>query len=260
MENLEKNLYELIQLDEEIQNYFNREDKENSEDLVTQFSNAEKFSEIKLKVKAEFTRNSTIIISDRKARELLNKINSNTKFFAETILEVLNTVSDEKINFDDITKTEDIDELISDEFYSWYTPYCYIRGLVEIGVLISGVSTPVELDSFVDEARKCYTFKQYNAVYSLCRTILETAMRDIGVRKGNIIPPENDIDFYNEYPPRKLINHVSTGGLNKKIHNLYTELSSLIHGYKMIKPSNAKNTLKETLLIVQELYNKNIKE
>ncbi len=115
------------------------------------------------------------------------------------------------------------------------------------------------LHKIVDTTQS-YAFQNFNAVYSLCRTILETAMRDVGIRIGEIQTLKDDREFYKEYPPRKLINTVSSGRLRDKIHDLYSELSSLIHGYKTVTEETAKNALKETLMITQELYDKNVKK
>ena len=88
----------------------------------------------------------------------------------------------------------DIEKLGSDLFYSWFCDYEYIQGLYEIGALtLSCGDVPKNLSRFVDEARHCYTFQQYNAVFSLCRTILEVCIKDIATTckilpkdKGNI--------------------------------------------------------------------------
>jgi len=36
---------------------------------------------------------------------------------------------------------------------------------------------PKNIESYISEARYCYAFERYNAVYSLCRTILDVSIK-----------------------------------------------------------------------------------
>ena len=124
-----------------------------------------------------------------------------------------------------------------------------------------GTAVPKILMKFVDEARSCFAFQQYNALCSLCRTILEVAVRDICKRKqfikennDNVIPFDN----YNKDNISQLINKISWGELRKKIKDIYyNKTSFLIHGHKTIKRKEAKELFRETIMVVQYLYSKN---
>ncbi len=88
--------------------------------------------------------------------------------------------------------------------------------------------------------------------------MLETAMCDICIRMGQIKKPrKNSRKFFKDYPPRKMINWVSTKRLRDDIHDFYTALSSLIHGYKTIKKTESIETLKKTIGIIQKIYDDN---
>jgi len=219
------------------------------------FDETAKFIHLKRRIKSGFAKKSAIIIEDFKTRELLQKISNDEQFIADIIIQSFEEMTGEEF---DVYKLDwdELENIVSDELYSWFGPYEYIERLIEIGTLIIGLSIPKSLSYFISEARQSYAFQNFNAVYSLCRTILETSMRDVCIRMGKIQRPKDDKEFYKEYPPRKLINTVSRGSLRGKIHSLYGELSSLIHGYKTVNEETAKHALQETLIITQELYNK----
>ncbi|MBN1568341.1 MAG: hypothetical protein JXA73_10885 [Acidobacteria bacterium] len=224
------------------------------------------FLKLKEQIKTEFVSVSTITIRDKKQRHLLERINANEEFLADKFAKSVEGLTGNKLHLESLNpKDADfnnlnealLDEIASNELYSWWGPYDYVWGLVDIGILIVGASIPTNLRKFLNEARNCYAFKQYNAVYSLCRTILEASMRDVGIRNGTIKPIKDARDFYKEYPPRKLINSTTFGKVNGKVHDFYTEMSSVIHGRKTVNAEKAKTALKETISIVQILY-KNI--
>jgi hypothetical protein len=109
-------------------------------------------------------------IENLDARLIIAKINSGEPFSVEKAMSGSELKEFLKGELDE----NDIENLGSDLFYSWFSHYEYIEGLYEIGSLtLSCGKVPANLSKFVDEARHCYTFQQYNAVFSLCRTILE---------------------------------------------------------------------------------------
>ncbi|MCK5739276.1 hypothetical protein KAH55_08845, partial [bacterium] len=137
--------------------------------------------------------------------------------------------------------------------YPWFGPTEYIERLIEIGILILDIDIPTELNFILQETRQCYAFEQHIAVYSLCRTFLESAMRDIGLKTGDIKP--------NRKPRsgKKLINLISKNDTNLKmeIEDLYGRLSDIAHGAQLSDLNGAKKTFRKTTLVVQKLYEKN---
>ena len=182
--------------------------------------------------------------------------NRPTSLKIEKYINVLENSFSLPFNFDELNEDE-IDNLGSEYFYSWFSHYEYIKSLYEIEVLIVDIEIPDNLKRFVNEIRKCYAFQQYNAANSLCRTILEITMRDVGIRIGEIHwPKDGDTkNFYKKYPPNIIREKVSNGNdkLKKRIEVLYYELSSHIHGYK----NNVNISIKETLLVIQDIYDYN---
>ncbi len=253
-------LDELIESDSKIQQAYKRilnSGENNPKDLKHIFIISGDFVIAKRDFRKEFAYFDTISLLDKSERTFLKRIVNNEDFLGDKIYQSLYSMNEEKydLNNYDLFELEDIVE----DLYSWFGPYGYAEDLIEIGVLISPIDIPSSVRSYVSEARRCYAFQSNNAVYALCRTILETAMRDIGARVGKIKQTGSDRDFYKEYPPRRLINSTSYGALRFKLHDIYSELSSLIHGYKTIDRKTAAKTLKETLELVQELYEKNEK-
>lgn len=157
---------------------------------------------------------------------------------------------------------QDIEDLGSDLFYSWFSHQEYLQGLYEIGALtLSCGSIPENLSRFVDEARSCYAFQQFNAVFSLCRTILEICIKDIATACG-ILP----VDLHNvrhiasRLPDLyDLINQLcyqfpAFSRIQDQLHGVRRRTNSIIHGNRLVKRDEAKNTLKETLSVIHELY------
>ncbi|OGW50488.1 MAG: hypothetical protein A2Z50_01330 [Nitrospirae bacterium RBG_19FT_COMBO_42_15] len=202
---------------------------------------------------------SVVEITDKKAQGIIRKISSKWVFEVDKIIRSLEVHTGKELNIDELGEKE-IDDLGSDLFYSWFSHYEYVKGLYEIGSLIVGISVPSALKEFVSEARTCFAFQQYNAVYSLCRTILEVGIRDICKRKGIIKTNKDNVINIEEYQDNisQLINKISTGALRKKIkHIYYHKTSFLIHGHKTTTSKEAKEMLQETLEIVQNVYSYN---
>jgi len=261
MENLKEKLSELIVLDFKINSEYKRITK-NPHGSIKDFQNLFKLSAEFVSLKREFRKDislsTTITLPDDSERKFLNKLVDNKDFLGNIILKTIYEINKEENDLDKYDISE-LDEISEDLFSSYVQSYEYAEALIKIGVLISPIAIPFSVQNFVDEARQCYAFYRHNAVYSLCRTIIEAAMRDIGVKIGKIDQSVSDHDFYKEYPPRKLMNATSYGALKVKLHSIYSELSSLIHGYNTIDSKTARKTLKATLQLVQELYEKNEK-
>ena len=199
-------------------------------------------------------------IDNKEAQEMMNRIVAEHVFEADKIISDLEGITGEKFNVNELDP-EETDQLESGLFYSWFSGYEYVNALYEIGALILGVSVPRILVDFVSEARSCFAFQQYNALYSLCRTIIEVAVRDICKRKGFIEENEGNVIFFEQYQRdniSQLINNISKGGLKRTIKDIYyNKTSFLIHGHKTTKRIESKELFRETMSAVQELYSQN---
>jgi len=214
---------------------------------------------LKNKLNTEFVKSSTLILDDENAIGLLTKINSGKLLFADLIIRSFEEVTGKQLELNKLDWQE-LNALASDHLYSWFGPTEYIERLIEIGSLVLNISIPKELDSIVNQARQCYAFEQYIAVYLLCRTILESAMRDICLRIGKIEKIEDTKIFYEKYRPKDLIKFVSNcdSELKGRVEKLYHErLSAIVHGLKLSDSDGAQYAFRETIMMVQELYQKN---
>jgi len=212
----------------------------------------QKYIEIKKKIKTALIDNPVVKIHDRAAQDVLNKLYQDD-FPADKIIKIFESQSQESVRLDGLDEAE-IEELGSDLFYSWYSHYEYIEALFDIGSLIVGISIPESLTSYVFEVRSCYAFQQYNAVYGLCRTILETAVRHACERKGLIKKSGGKVIDFESYKPSELINKAATGKLREKLKSIYSNTSTMLHGRKTINSEDAKTMFRNTLQAVQDLY------
>src|SRR5690606_24403605 len=103
--------------------------------------------------------------------------------------------------------------------------------------------------------------QQYNAVFALCRTIIEIAIKDIAIAR-HILPQDHE----------NIVHIISRGGkslaqlitevtmtpelshLKDRLHKLRISTNSIVHGSASVTKSEALDTLKLTLHSVHELY------
>ena len=131
----------------------------------------------------------------------------------------------------------------------------FTREYINISSLILSIKVPDILKQFVQEAKYCYAFEQYLAVYSLCRTILESSIRDMCIKKGKIKRDTNNVIDLKKYRIYEdMINKVLDGNLRETIIDIYGKTSFLIHGHKTIGRSEALEMFNKTIRTVQDFY------
>ncbi len=251
-------LLKLQALDNALKTHFDVLSKKQELNWDTFWHRAGEIIQLKTKIKARFAKSSTFIFDDDEsnAKVILQKINSGKLFFADLAVQSLETTTGERLDLNSLDG-EELDNLASDELYSWFDPSDYIERLIEIGALVIDIYIPRELEFLIQETSRCYAFEQYIAVYSLCRTILDSSMRDICLRIGEIKKIENTEKFYKKHPPADLIRRLSKDNtdLKKRIKDLYYDrLSPIVHGLKVSDSNGVQSAFKETILMVQELY------
>ena len=211
------------------------------------------YVEIKKRVKTKLLDTDTPKIHDKEALKILQKLSEGEKLQADKILAIIEKEEGLQDNFTDLGDYE-IESLGDELFYSWFSHYEYICALYRLGSLVVSISVPDHLRRFVSQAKNCYAFQQYGAVYSMCRTILESAVRDICLRRRLISKRHGNAINIEEYRWCDLRDAVATGKLRTQIRDLYSELSSLIHGRKIISKEEAKQAFESTLKAVHALY------
>lgn len=209
------------------------------------------------KLRLQLAENHIVTVQSVEAKKVLLEVRLDAAEEEQAIAAILSRIEDDGTCGLLIEDSKDIDELSGKLFYSWFSPRDYVLGLFRTGAIIVRCPVPQELRGFVEEARQCFALSQHNAVLSMCRTIIESTVTDIGVHIGFIPPSEvARPDFYKnkKYSTWNRIDKVSTEPLRTQIHDLYAHASALIHGRKTVGPATALKALKETLQIVEQLY------
>lgn len=247
MEQLKEKLLSLKNLDESLKSILKSLSTDNVNDEWNAFwSQAFYIVKLKKEIENEFFKTGIFILDNKDAESILHKIRSKQLFFADSVIR----------SFERITKTEidletrdwsELYEIASNELLSWFGPAEYIARLIEIGVLILDINIPKELERIVEEARRCYGFEQYIAVHFLCRTMLEITMRDIYFRIEKKIP-------------KTLVPSLVSNGdreFKSRIGKLYSRLCDVVHGNKLEDSNGVQSVFRETLMMVEELYQRN---
>jgi hypothetical protein len=211
----------------------------------------DEFIDLKHEIQKSLYDISSAKIHNKKAREIIRKVKQKEDFEVDIFVKHIEQATGEKLLIDDVT------ELLSeDEIWlgSWVSTYEYIRGLGKIGSLIIGTTIPKRLERYVDEARNCFAYGQYLAVYSLSRTILETAVRDIGQKK-KILPKNTDkVKRWELRKWGRIKDKVVPKYLRDEVKTIHGHTSGLIHGNKLIGEKEAIEIFMRTLTIVHKLY------
>ena len=227
---------------------------------VTEYKNdeliklLEEHLKLKKEIKTTLMEHHVIKVQNKLAQEIIQKISLNIPLLLDRKIDLL---IPEDITVSELTE-EEIEELGSNLFYSWFSHYEYITRMYDISALILNCGEiPNYLEKFVSEARNSYVFQNYLAVYSLCRTILEIGVRDMGVRKGFLKEKNGKIIHQKSYR-MELIDLIDMatkgkGRIRNKMHQIRKKTNFLIHGRKTVSPEEAKEMLKTTLKVIHEL-------
>ena len=204
------------------------------------------YRELRLSLKSRMLDEPTVSIEDARARGVLHKISTVEGLDTDWIVRKLEEFSgDDGLPFGKFDDAE-IEHLGSELFYSWYSHHEYITALSELRPLILRCDTSMSVRRLVREVKQCYAFQQYNAVFAMCRALLEESARDIGKQRGLA-------RLSGKYGP-DLFKKVSSGPLRKKLGDLYGRLSKVLHALREATAKDAHEVFQETLSAVEELY------
>jgi len=257
MEKLEQQLKKIIEIDNDLKKRIQNEEFFSDIEQFKEFMHKVKqFRKIKLEIQKQFLHHNTIKLKDNILRKILQDISSGKDFYADIVVKIL--YKELSKDNDDQLCEQEIWDLSFESLFSWFGPREYIEGLIEIGVVAINTKIPKILSDYLEDARKCYAFQQYNAVNALARVILEIAIRDICIRKKLIQEINDPKEFYKKYPPKTLIRLVANGDLKSKIEDLYYDrLSPLIHGFRSFSSKKVSIELKDTMQLIEKLYEYN---
>lgn len=198
-----------------------------------------------------------IEIADPEARKTVNSLINGEDLPLEKALSASVVGDFLKEDFDD----NELWEIGSDVFYSWFSHYDYITGLLRIGsLIINGSKVPRNLEIFADEARHSYVFQLYHATCSVCRTLIEVTIKDLCI-ENNILP--NDTERIKRLDNRKtsLVNLISElcfldkySPFLNRLNRIKRKTNFVVHGNKKVTETEAYETIRESFQLVQDLY------
>ncbi len=193
-------------------------------------------------------------IHDPDVQRVLTKLRNNEPLEADNMVRFLEEQSDLPGKIDDLDEAEK-EDLAHELFYSWYSGYRYVEAMYKTGSLFLKYAWPPELAVFVEEARKCFAFRQYNAVYAMCRVMLEIAARHTCKRKGKIKKYHENVRGRRSPNTTRLLSLSAPDSLRDKIQTIYYDCSELLHGHNRVSDeTKALDMLKATLDAVQQIY------
>ena len=161
---------------------------------------------------------------------------------------------------DDSFNIDDTDDIVSNLFYSWFCGADYVNRLLEVGLLIVPVEIPQTLRNFLESAVKSYIFHIDNAVISLCRTVIEAALKDICVQKSLVeFKTDQHKDKGSKFNNMLKLCTKGNEDLHKGLKNIYEdELSIVVHGNSIAEGDSLK-ILHQTFDLIRELYISNFR-
>jgi len=244
---LEEDLIRLKELDRNVIRAVIENDFEALTAAVTEFLGLHK------RLATQMIDESVVTLTHDDARVTLQAFSSADGLPAEAVIRRLlgSPRSENRLDqFDD----HELQKLGEELFYSWFSHHEYIHGLSELRPMVLRTGTSGAVSRLIGQARACYAFQQYDAAYGLCRIVIEASVRDILVRRKllpdlgpNVIPLE-------KHTWKELRQKVSAGLLEKRLNDLFADLSVLIHGRKSVNAKEARFAFERTLKVVEELY------
>lgn len=192
-------------------------------------------------------------IENTAAADVLRKVAGGDGLPSDEVIERLVRHSGADYNIDTFTDGE-LDELGRELFYPWFSHYDYVAALAELRPLVLHHPVPDLVARLVAEIRECYAFQQYDAAYSMCRTLIEASIRDVCVRRNLFPDLDKNIILFGKYHWGTLRDKVASGRIRDKLNDLYSELSTLVHGRKSVTQQEARRAFKKTLEVVETLY------
>jgi hypothetical protein len=239
---------------------------------------AEEYCEIKRLIKEYFLDSPAALLPDDDSRSLRTTIQKILLGKKLPLEEALVGTPLERL-FGDEHTFDELDELAANHFFSWFSQYEYVNGLLEVGALIARIdATPDELDCFLQEMRRSYAFQQYLAVCVLCRTVIEIALRHLCQLEGYFDPEHQNYAITRAYLDRKAreqerdfripedyqmqpadlrallarSNHFVR--FREPIADLYVDLSRIVHGNRTVSKIQALGFAQGTLKLLHDLY------
>jgi hypothetical protein len=211
------------------------------------------YASLRKKIRTGLLDQSVASVDDARAIDLLREITTGEGLPTDSLIRHLisMTGSDQlPAEFGE----EELDALGSDLFYSWFSHVEYVTGLAELRPLVVRASVGGKVSQLVRQIKDCYAFQQYEATYSLCRTVIEASIRDICIRCKLFPNLGENVILFEKFNWRQLREKVSSGSLEEELKQIYSELSTVLHGRKTVSKEDARHAFENTLRVVEKLY------
>jgi len=218
-----------------------------SNDLNKFLINYYNFLNIKQELRENLHDFGIITINNQVARSIINELSINESFEVENIynkLEEISGIKGEEPGF-----YFNLFEKANQWFHDNYDVLKIWVRRYSLGPIALKLTKHKFIDKYIKEAFDCYSFGNYNALSSMCRTIIEAAIIDICLYNEIVKKESPGARFY--------INKLTEKGspLNKKIWEIYDKASKVVHGTKVTRNDEfAKDLLNNTIKIIQDLY------
>ncbi len=217
-------------------------------------------------------------------RERLQRLTLNGDPFLPDNLNQKKIENNEGFDFTKIFEPEftfnEVEELASSKFYSWFSGEEYVINKMKSQILfLQTERLPENFQSFIREIQECYVFQNYIAAFVLCRTVTDIAIRDLFDRnklqsdhskywddiKGYYEKKrENNNHFTIEDFVPNLFERMNIMGLVPKfslykneMHEVRSMGNSIIHGNSVPNHETCTEMIKKTFFLIHHLYEVN---
>ena len=209
-----------------------------------------KYARLRDSLKLEMLGKLVISAEDSKTSDALRKIVDSDGLPSDTVVQQILKLGGDNSPAEIFGELE-FEQLGSKYLYSWISHYEYISALAEMRPMILRRDPSESVRRLVNQVKGCYAFQLYDAAYGLCRTLLEASVYDICRRCNSA--SESVEKFKWETQHKK----ISSGSLRKRLRDLYRRLSDVLHASKTVTSGEALAVFRETLLLIEELYDNN---
>ncbi len=211
------------------------------------------YESLRKSIRNRLLNQSVAPVDDPRAIDLLRRLTTGNGLPTDKIIEnlVLMTGSD---HLPQEFSEEELCALGSDLFYSWFSHVEYVTGLAELRPLVVRAPVGDSVTRLIRQIKNCYAFQQYEAAYSLCRTVIEASIRDICVRRKLFPNLAENVILLEKFNWKQLREKVSSGSLEEQLKLVYSELSTVLHGRKSVSKGEAHSAFEKTLQVIEDLY------
>lgn len=151
-------------------------------------------------------------------------------------------------NTDTQYEFDELSELASDLFYSWFCGEDYVEAMINIDRALLENPPPPAWENIFAEARSCLAFQQYRATVMVCRLLLERCVVTVLESRGQTFT-----DGYGNVKYRSCFRDIADKNPKKRqeLLDLYDDISRVVHGTIKVGKTEAREFIRRTVLAVE---------